>query len=179
MARRGDWRWSQCGGGSSPSHALHDVGNGTGLGCRIHVHAKRYGKAVGIRLREGHFLHIKKIVKWVLGLGGRLRQLQTWQIQIDTLNNLVVDGVFVFISFESNTQFLRSTQALTDPRGLVVMRHDLEHWDKGMDCYRIRTPRMVENSVPGIFAAGVVGWGGSTKQVAAPTLAIREHLKQV
>lgn len=119
------------------------------------------------------------------GAGGQLRELQTLQRQTATSGRLSVDGAFVFIGLEPNTQFLRSTRIMTDRWGFVVTGHDLEHLAGGTDRYAGRAPFMLESSVPGIFAAGDVR-AGSAKQVAAASgegaaaaLSIRQYLQRV
>ncbi len=166
------------------------------------LHLTRFASQVTVLVRGAAFTASPAITEKVLsadkvdvlfhtevtqfrGTGGHLRELQTTQRQTGTLAQLPVDGAFIFIGLEPNTQFLQSTRIATDRWGFVVTGHDLEHLEGGMDQYGDRTPFMLESSVPGIFAAGDVR-AGSTKQVAAATgegaaaaLAIRQYLKQV
>ena len=166
------------------------------------LHLTRFASQVTVLVRDAAFsaspaiteklLSIPKVevrfhteVKQFQGAGGQLRELQTIQRQTRNLAPLPVDGAFIFIGLEPNTQFLQSARIVTDRWGFVATGHDLEHLAGGMDQYGDRTPFMLESSVPGIFAAGDVR-AGSTKQVASATgegaaaaLSIRQYLKRV
>jgi thioredoxin reductase (NADPH) len=89
-------------------------------------------------------------------------------------------GVFVFIGMTPNSRLVRDLVDVTE-HGYIVTGHDLLHRDKPLPL----TPRMMETSVPGIFAAGDVRLG-STQQITASAgegtaaaLSIRDYLKTV
>jgi thioredoxin reductase (NADPH) len=75
------------------------------------------------------------------------------------------NGVFVFIGLDPNVQFLRNSSITLDERGFI------------------KTSRILETNLPGVFAAGDAR-AGSTKQVASAVgegataaLMIREYIK--
>jgi thioredoxin reductase (NADPH) len=89
-------------------------------------------------------------------------------------------GVFLFIGMTPNSMLARGLVDVTE-HGYVVTGHDLIHRPAPLPF----TPRMMETSVPGIFAAGDVRLG-STQQITsaagegtAAALSIRDYLKTV
>jgi thioredoxin reductase (NADPH) len=98
---------------------------------------------------------------------------------------LKLPGAFVFIGLDPNTGFLEDSGVRLDQRGFIVTGHTLIHDGEPLPAFTRAEPRILETSVPGIFAAGDVR-AGSTKQVAsaagegaAAALMIRDHLKTV
>lgn len=161
----------------------------------------RYADRVTILVRDGQFKasqviqekvlsHSQIEVRWhteiqaFLGAGAQLRRLALVNNQTKEESELAVDGAFIFIGLEPNTEFLAATPLVTDERGFLLTGHDLVH-DGPLPAFARREPALLETSVPGIFAAGDVR-AGSTKQVASATgegataaLLIREYLKEV
>jgi thioredoxin reductase (NADPH) len=93
---------------------------------------------------------------------------------------ITAGGVFVFIGMTPNSQLVQGLVDTTE-HGYVVTGHDLLHRDEPLPF----TPRMMETSVAGIFAAGDVRLG-STQQITsaagegtAAALSIRDYLKTV
>ncbi len=89
-------------------------------------------------------------------------------------------GVFVFIGLTPNSHLVRHLLDVTE-HGYIMTGHDLLHRVQPLPF----TPRMMETSVPGIFAAGDVRLG-STQQITsaagegtAAALSIRDYLKTV
>ena len=89
-------------------------------------------------------------------------------------------GAFLFIGMTPNSELARGLVDVTE-HGYVVTGHDLIHRPEPLPF----TPRMMETSVPGIFAAGDVRLG-STQQITsaagegtAAALSIRDYLKTV
>nr|WP_315595112.1 FAD-dependent oxidoreductase [uncultured Cupriavidus sp.] len=68
--------------------------------------------------------------------------------------------VFLFIGAAPNTEWLRSCNVETDPKGFILTGYDAHH-----SCTE-RADYTLETSVPGVFAIGDVR-SGSTKRVAA------------
>ena len=119
------------------------------------------------------------------GRGGHLTTLQLNTPAGEGADALDVDGAFVFVGLEPNTGFLDGLDIVRDRWGFIETGHALEHADGPLARFGGRQPRMLETSVPGVFAAGDVR-AGSTKQVAAAAgegataaLVIRDYLKSV
>lgn len=95
-------------------------------------------------------------------------------------HEIATAGVFVFIGMRPNSELVRELVDTTE-QGYVVTGHDLLHRVEPVPF----APRMMETSVPGIFAAGDVRLG-STQQITsaagegtAAALSIRDYLKTV
>ena len=96
-----------------------------------------------------------------------------------------VDGTFIFIGLDPNTDFLASSPVVLNKWGFIVTGHDLVHDAPPPPAFEGRAPEVLETSVPGIFAAGDVR-SGSTNQVvsasgegATAALLIRDCLRTV
>jgi len=142
-------------------------------------------------IQEKVFRHPKIEVLWhtevkeFLGEGSKLSKVKTVNNQSGVEQVLDMDGVFIFIGLEPNTEFLQHSEILLNEWGFIVTGHDLLHSSEGPRGYAERDPHLLETSVPGIFAAGDVR-NNSTKQVASAAgegasaaLMIREYLKTV
>lgn len=95
-------------------------------------------------------------------------------------HEITTGGVFVFVGMTPNSQLVRDLVDTTE-HGYVVTGHNLLHRAEPLPF----TPRMMETSVAGIFAAGDVRLG-STQQITsaagegtAAALSIRDYLKTV
>jgi len=140
-------------------------------------------------LQENVLDHPRIIVRWhtdVVAFAGKDSKLTGLHIKNNQTENeeeLAVDGTFIFIGLEPNTEFLAGSDVLLDRWGFIVTGHDLlrqEKWPKG---FEHRDPYLLETSVPGIFAAGDAR-DKSTKQVvsaagegSSAALMIREYLR--
>ncbi len=100
-------------------------------------------------------------------------------------SELEIDGAFIFIGLDPNTDFLENTPIRLNKWKFIVTGHDLMHDTPPPQEFDGREPSFLETSVPGIFVAGDVR-AGSTKQVvsaagegAAAALLIRDYLKTV
>ncbi len=119
------------------------------------------------------------------GRGGKLSSVTVRDSAAGTSEEIHPAGVFVFIGLVPNTAFLAGSGVHTDPWGFVVTGHDLVHDGERPAGFAGRDPRLLETSVPGIFAAGDLR-ANSTKQVASAAgegataaLLVREYLKTV
>lgn len=119
------------------------------------------------------------------GANAKLNTLKLRNNQDDTPQELAVDGAFIFIGLDPNTQFLQDSDVRLDQWQFIVTGHDLVHHNPPLPQFGGRVPAFLETSVPGVFAAGDVR-AGSTKQVASAAgegataaLLIREYLKTV
>jgi thioredoxin reductase (NADPH) len=119
------------------------------------------------------------------GAHGKLNRIRVRNNQTNEVEDLLVDGAFVFIGLDPNTGFLAGSGVRLNQWGFIVTGHDLVHDGNRPPGFTEREPLLLETSVPGIFAAGDVR-AGSTKQVASAAgegataaLAIREYLKTV
>jgi thioredoxin reductase (NADPH) len=124
-------------------------------------------------------------VKEFQGAKAKLNRLKIANNQSGLVEELAVDGAFIFIGLDPNTQFLRESHVQLNSYGFIVTGHDLVHDGHRPAGFEQRDPSALETSVPGIFAAGDVR-AGSTKQVASATgegasaaLLVREYLKTV
>ena len=142
-------------------------------------------------IQEKVLTHPKIDVRWHTevqefhGENAKLTRLGVVDNQTKEIEELSMDGAFIFIGLDPNTGFLADGGVLLDRWGFVVTGHDLVHNGERPAGYESREPAMMETSVPGIFAAGDVR-DKSTKQVASAAgegasaaLMIREYLKSV
>jgi thioredoxin reductase (NADPH) len=95
-------------------------------------------------------------------------------------SELRASAVFLFIGMTPNSELVRDLVDVTE-HGYVVTGHDLRHRPQPLPF----TPRMMETSIAGVFAAGDVRLG-STQQITsaagegtAAALSIRDYLKTV
>jgi thioredoxin reductase (NADPH) len=95
-------------------------------------------------------------------------------------HEIKASAVFLFIGLIPNSELVKDLVDVTE-HGYVITGHDLLHRSEPLDF----TPRMMETSVSGIFAAGDVRLG-STQQITsaagegtAAALSIRDYLKSV
>jgi thioredoxin reductase (NADPH) len=124
-------------------------------------------------------------VKEFLGAKAKLNRLKIANNKSGEVEELAVDGAFIFIGLDPNTQFLRESNVQLDRYGFIITGHDLVHDGNRPANFEQRDPSALETSIAGIFAAGDVR-AGSTKQVASATgegasaaLLVREYLKAV
>jgi thioredoxin reductase (NADPH) len=140
-------------------------------------------------LQESVLSHPQITVRWnteVVGFMGKDSRLTALRIKNSREGNeedLIVDGAFIFIGLEPNTEFLKGSEVLLDRWGFIVTGHDLLHQENRPQGFEHRDPYLLETSVPGIFAAGDAR-DRSTKQVvsaagegSSAALMIREYLK--
>ena len=133
--------------------------------------------------------HPKISVHWntsvvaFLGKDSKLTTLHIKDNQTGKEDELAVDGAFIFIGLEPNSEFLRGSDVVLDRWGFVVTGHNLLLQEKRPPGFEHRDPYLLETSVPGIFSAGDVR-DTSTKQVvsaagegSSAALMIREYLK--
>ena len=124
-------------------------------------------------------------VKEFLGAKSHLNKLRLFNNKTGEESDFEVDGVFIFIGIDPNTDFLAGTPIVRNQWGFIVTGHDLVHNAPPPAEFKGRDPEFLETSVPGIFAAGDVR-SGSTNQVvsaagegATAALLIRDYLKTV
>lgn len=124
-------------------------------------------------------------VKEFLGAESHLNMLHLVNNQTGEESQLKINGVFIFIGLDPNTDFLANTPIRLNQWKFIVTGHALVHGSPPAPEFNGREPTFLETSVPGIFAAGDVR-SGSTKQVvsaagegAAAILLIRDYLKTV
>lgn len=125
------------------------------------------------------------VVEGFEGADSKLHTIKTRNKKSDETVDLELPGAFVFIGLDPNTAFLAGSRVHLDSQGFVVTAHALIHEGVPIPDFRRAEPRILETSVPGIFAAGDVR-AGSTKQVAsaagegaAAAIMIRDYLKTV
>lgn len=124
-------------------------------------------------------------VKEFMGEGSKLTKIRILNNQTKVEDELPMDGAFIFIGLDPNTEVLADSGVWLDQWGFIVTGHDLAHGGSRPAGFEDRDPHLLETSVPGIFAAGDVR-DKSTKQVASAAgegasaaLMIREYLKTV
>ena len=108
-------------------------------------------------------VHLKTTPQKILSLEGKINGIEI--NQEDNIKQLEVEGVFVFIGLNPNTEFLQGSGIELDEQGLI------------------KTNSRLETNIPGIFASGDVR-SGSTMQIASAVgegasaaLSIREYLE--
>jgi thioredoxin reductase (NADPH) len=140
-------------------------------------------------LQESVISHPQITVRWntevveFMGKDSRLTALRIKNALQGGEEDLAVDGAFIFIGLEPNTEFLKGSDVLLDGWGFVITGHELLHQEIRPQGFPHRDPYLLETSVPGIFAAGDAR-DRSTKQVvsaagegSSAALMIREYLK--
>ncbi len=123
-------------------------------------------------------------VKEFLGAESHLNRLRLANNQTGEESEFAVDGVFIFIGSDPNTEFFAGTPITLNEWGYVVTGHDLVHATPPPEAFEGRDPVFLETSVPGVFAVGDVR-SGTTNQVvsaaaegAAAALMARDYLKR-
>ena len=108
-------------------------------------------------------VHLKTTPQKILSLEGKINGIEI--NQEDDIKQLEVEGVFVFIGLNPNTEFLQGSGIELDEQGLI------------------KTNSRLETNIHGIFASGDVR-SGSTMQIASAVgegasaaLSIREYLE--
>ena len=108
-------------------------------------------------------VHLKTTPQKILSLEGKINGIEI--NQEDDIKQLELEGVFVFIGLNPNTEFLQGSGIELDEQGLI------------------KTNSRLETNIPGIFASGDVR-SGSTMQIASAVgegasaaLSIREYLE--
>ena len=108
-------------------------------------------------------VHLKTTPQKILSLEGKINGIEI--NQEDDIKQLEVEGVFVFIGLNPNTEFLQGIGIELDEQGLI------------------KTNSRLETNIPGIFASGDVR-SGATMQIASAVgegasaaLSIREYLE--
>jgi thioredoxin reductase (NADPH) len=142
-------------------------------------------------IQEKVLAHPKISVRWnteveeFIGENSKLARLKVIDKRAGQTEELPIDGVFIFIGLDPNTDFLAASGVLLNKWGFIVTGHGLSHNNRTPSGYESREPYLMETSIPGIFAAGDVR-DTSTKQVASAAgegasaaLMIREYLKQI
>lgn len=109
-------------------------------------------------------VHLNTTTEEIKGDGKMMSSIAV--IKDGTHKELTVDGVFVFVGLDPNSQFLKETSVRLDELGLVI------------------TDQHLETTMPGVFAAGDIR-SGATMQIASAAgegataaLMIREYLEQ-
>lgn len=108
-------------------------------------------------------VHLKTTPQKILSLEGKINGIEI--NQEDDIKQLELEGVFVFIGLNPNTEFLQGSGIELDEQGLI------------------KTNSRLETNIPGIFASGDVR-SGATMQIASAVgegasaaLSIREYLE--
>ena len=145
----------------------------------------RASKVVQDKLFEEAEVEVRfhTVVEKFEGEKSKLTHIHTRNTQDNSTEVLELPGAFIFIGLEPNTGFLDASPVKRDDYGFIVTGHELIHEDVDLSAFE-GEPRLLETSVPGIFAAGDVR-ANSTKQVAsaagegaAVALGIREFLQR-
>ncbi len=142
-------------------------------------------------IQEKVLAHPKISVRWhaevkaFIGEKAKLKGLKVVDNRTGKMEELSMDGAFIFIGLEPNTGFLGDSGVRLNQWGFVVTGHELIYNGDKPAGYEKREPYLMETSIPGIFAAGDVR-DKSTKQAASAAgegasaaLMIREYLKRV
>jgi thioredoxin reductase (NADPH) len=160
----------------------------------------KFAKSVTILVREEKFSatqliqesvleHPKINVRWnteviaFMGEKSKLSMIKIINNQTKKVEELAVDGAFIFIGLTPNTNFLKESEIHLNNWGFIVTGHELSHIPDRFERYGNRDPYLLETSLPGVFAAGDVR-DSSTKQVISAAgeggtaaLLVREYLK--
>jgi len=130
-------------------------------------------------------VHFNTVVEGFAGAQSKLHTIKIRNVESGETQELELPGAFVFIGLDPNTGFLEDTEVRRDPQGFIITGHTLVHGSDPLPGFDRAEPRILETSVPGIFAAGDVR-AESTKQVAsaagegaAAAIMIRDYLKTV
>ena len=130
-------------------------------------------------------VHFNTVVEGFSGADSKLHTVRIRNVESGETQELELPGAFVFIGLDPNTGFLEDTEVRRDPQGFIITGHALVHASDPLPAFDRSEPRILETSVPGIFAAGDVR-AESTKQVAsaagegaAAAIMIRDYLKTV
>jgi thioredoxin reductase (NADPH) len=130
-------------------------------------------------------VHFNTIVESFSGADSKLNTISVRNLESGETSDLDLPGAFVFIGLDPNTGFLEDTRIRRDSQGFIITGHTLVHLDLPLAEFQRTEPRILETSVPGIFAAGDVR-ANSTKQVAsaagegaAAAIMIRDYLRTV
>ena len=108
-------------------------------------------------------VHLKTTPQKILSLEGKINGIEI--NQEDDIKQLEVEGVFVFIGLNPNTEFLQGSGIELDEQGLI------------------KTNSRLETNIPGIFASGDVRSGAAMQiasavgEGASAALSIREYLE--
>lgn len=140
-------------------------------------------------IQESVLKHPKINVRWntevseFIGEKSKLSKLNIINNQTKKVEELAVDGAFIFIGLTPNTDFLKESEIYLDDWGFIVTGHQLSHVPDKLEGFENRDPYLLETSLPGVFAAGDVR-DSSTKQVISAAgeggtaaLLVREYLK--
>ncbi|MGB3564580.1 MAG: FAD-dependent oxidoreductase [Thermoanaerobaculia bacterium] len=130
-------------------------------------------------------VHFDTAVEGFRGADSKLHTIEVRNRKSDVTTDLELPGAFVFIGLDPNTGFLEDSEVRLDPQGFIITGHTLVHGSEPLPAFDRTEPRILETSVPGIFAGGDVR-ANSTKQVAsaagegaAAALMIRDYLRTV
>jgi thioredoxin reductase (NADPH) len=128
-------------------------------------------------------IHFNTVVEEFAGADSKLHTIRVRNTATGETSELTLPGAFVFIGLDPNTAFLKDSPVRLDQGGFVITGHSLAHRGDPIPAFERTEPRILEASVPGIFAAGDLR-ADSTKQVAsaagegaAAALMIRDYLK--
>lgn len=140
-------------------------------------------------IRESVMNNPKIKIRWntevleFIGEKSKLARLKIRNIQTQKQEKITIDGAFIFIGQDPNTDFLKKSNVRLNKWGFIVTGHELSHISDRLEGFGTRSPYLLETSVPGVFAAGDVR-DSSTKQVVSAAgeggtaaLFIREYLK--
>ena len=130
-------------------------------------------------------VHFNTVVEEFVGADSKLHAIRVRNTGTGEVSELTLPGAFVFIGLDPNTDFLKDSLVRRDSGGFVITGHSLVHGGDPIPAFESAEPRILETSIPGIFAAGDLR-ADSTKQVAsaagegaAAALMVRDYLKTV
>lgn len=110
-------------------------------------------------------IHLGVTIDEIAGENNEVTKVLATKSATDEKVEFPVDGVFVFVGLDPNSQFIKNTTIRRDEIGLVI------------------TDQNLQTSMPGVFAAGDIR-SGATMQIASATgegataaLKIREYLE--
>jgi thioredoxin reductase (NADPH) len=128
-------------------------------------------------------VHFNTVVEEFVGADSKLHRIRVRNTATGEPSTLELPGAFVFIGLDPNTGFLKDSLVRLDSGGFVLTGHSVVHGSAPVPAFDSREPRILETSVPGVFAAGDLR-ANSTKQVAsaagegaAAALMVRDYLK--